>query len=207
MIVGGEEADPHSWPWAVALYRVDGLQQYFQCGGSIINEQYVMTAAHCIKHLTQTLTAKDFKVKVGAHKLSNSGEFRELEAAIVHENYDPQVHNDDIALLKLKEPFNFDADIEVLPVCLPSPNSDLGHDVGDLSTLVGWGVHDQNEISPSNVLYEVEVPISDPVQCKSAYTGLLGNNSKFNWNNVVCASYKEGGKDSCQVGELFSSLD
>merc|ERR1712227_901914 len=43
-VVGGVEAEAHSWPWSVALLRFGG---YF-CGGSLIDEEWVLTAAHCI---------------------------------------------------------------------------------------------------------------------------------------------------------------
>ena len=42
-VVGGIEATPHSWPWQVSLQTGRG---HF-CGGSIINEQWVLSAAHC----------------------------------------------------------------------------------------------------------------------------------------------------------------
>lgn len=41
LIVGGSEAVPHSWPWSIALYRVNNGGEFFQCGGSIINRYYV----------------------------------------------------------------------------------------------------------------------------------------------------------------------
>src|SRR5699024_5177094 len=99
LIVGGNEAIPHSWPWAIALYRVRNGRRFFICGGSIVGRQHIMTAAHCVRRAGgERPIAGDYLVKVGAHDLTNSGEFMEVDAVIPHENYTPQYHNDDIAL-------------------------------------------------------------------------------------------------------------
>lgn len=154
-------------------------------------------AAHCIKRPFQTLTAKDFRVKVGAHYLSNSGEMVDLDEIIWHESYSPTYHNDDIALLRLKSPLNFQ-DSHLSAVCLPERGSTVGRTVGEMATMVGWGVHDQDDFASSPNLHEVQVPISNQKQCQAVYTDLMGQNGYLNWNNTVCASYAEGGKDTCQ---------
>uniref|UniRef100_A0A3Q4FXT1 Peptidase S1 domain-containing protein n=1 Tax=Neolamprologus brichardi TaxID=32507 RepID=A0A3Q4FXT1_NEOBR len=43
LIVGGQDAPPGSWPWQVALSIFGSLT----CGGSLITDQWVLTAAHC----------------------------------------------------------------------------------------------------------------------------------------------------------------
>lgn len=198
LIVGGDEAQPHSWPWAVALYRNRNGARYFQCGGSLISDQYVLTAAHCVVRSSVPGSPKDFVIKVGAHDLTKSGEFVEVIQVISHESYTSRYHNDDIALLKLKTPLDFANNKKIGAVCLPQVGTKVGRVDNATSTIVGWGVHRPSSFTPSSTLYEVQIPISNLDKCQHAYEDLMGKNSHFKWNNVVCASVEEGGKDSCQ---------
>ena len=68
-IVGGVEATPHTWPWQVALFIDDA----WFCGGSIISENYVLTAAHCADG------ASYFDVMAGAHNVRESSEPNRVE--------------------------------------------------------------------------------------------------------------------------------
>lgn len=198
LIVGGKEATPHSWPWAVALYRVRDQRRFFQCGATIISERYILTAAHCVYRSAEATDPSEYVVKVGAHDLFGSGEFMQLDTIIVHENYTPQYHNDDIALLRLKRPLDFVSNDRIGPVCLPERGSRIGRKIGTMATMVGWGVHDQMDFTPSNTLYQVKVPISSLEKCRDTYNRLLNMNYYFDWNNVICASEVNGGQDTCQ---------
>lgn len=199
MIVGGLEATPHSWPWAAALYRIHDQRKFFQCGATIISERYILTAAHCVFQKADLITdPNEYVVKVGAHELSDSGEFMQLDSITIHENYTPQYHNDDIALLRLKRPLDFVGNDRIAPVCLPERGSRLGRKIGTMATMIGWGVHDQMDFTPSDTLYQVNVPISSLEKCRDTYNRLLNMNYYFDWNNVICASESNGGHDTCQ---------
>lgn len=191
-------ATPHAYPWAVALYKVYGRHSYFLCGASIISERYILTAAHCVTSMNGETSPSDFKVKVGAHDLETSGRLMEVEQLIVHEHYSPRQQNDDIALLKLKSPLDFNGDLKITPICLPKPDISDIREVGTMTTLVGWGRHYQNDYMTSSLLNVVQVPLSNQKQCKRTYNNLIGSSSLFNWDNVVCAAYEDGGKDTCQ---------
>ncbi|XP_027196822.1 trypsin-1 [Dermatophagoides pteronyssinus] len=199
LIVGGLEATPHSWPWAAALYRIHDQRKFFQCGATIISERYILTAAHCVFQKADLITdPNEYVVKVGAHELSDSGEFMQLDSITIHENYTPQYHNDDIALLRLKRPLDFVGNDRIAPVCLPERGSRLGRKIGTMATMIGWGVHDQMDFTPSDTLYQVNVPISSLEKCRDTYNRLLNMNYYFDWNNVICASESNGGHDTCQ---------
>lgn len=198
LIVGGIEAIPHSWPWAVALYRVNNGRKSFSCGATIIHQRYILCAAHCVHRNFGTLAPSDFTIKIGAHNLTNSGRFVEVDKVIAHESYSPRYHNDDIALLRLKEPLVFGTDSDIAPVCLPELNSNSGRQVGEMTTMVGWGVHSQTSYTPSSSLYEVLIPTYNMNKCQQAYDDLMGSNNQFKWKNVICAAYDQGGKDTCQ---------
>lgn len=199
LIVGGHEARPHSWPWAVALYRIRQKRKFFQCGASIISQDYVLTAAHCVYRDGEKVLPTDYLLQIGAHNLAKSGEFVEIKEIIVHENYSPQYHNDDIALLRLKVPLDFNKNKKIAPVCLPEKGSKLGRQPGTLATMIGWGVRDPLDFTPSNTLYQVQVPTVKLDHCTKVYDDMLSSNYYFNWQNVICASNREGGRDTCQV--------
>jgi len=110
-IVGGIEAKPNSWPWQVFLFT-----QESSCGGSLINNEWVLTAAHCVES-----NASNFKVRVllGGHNLSvrEIGSIvLDVSRIIIHEFYDTNELFNDIALLKLSRPVQFSDKIR--PICL-----------------------------------------------------------------------------------------
>jgi secreted trypsin-like serine protease len=113
-IVGGQVTGIHRYPW-VARLVYDGQ---FHCGGSLINSDYVLTAAHCVRRLRRS----KFKVVLGDHDQHSSSEspaiMRAVSAIIRHKNFDGTSYNHDIALLKLRKSVTFSK--QVRPVCLPS---------------------------------------------------------------------------------------
>jgi len=181
-IVGGTVAKPHSYPWLVAL-ESGGVQI---CGASIINERWVLTAAHCVVEFY------DLKVKAGAHDLySNKVQVIKVAKKIYHENYpnSPFLIYDDVALLKLQKPLKFNDNVQ--PICLPQ--SGLKHKDGQMFVVAGWGNLKAGG-SASSVVRQVAVPkISDSVCGSEDYYGLA-----FNEGREFCCGYAAGGKDSCQ---------
>ena len=103
-IVGGEEASPHQYPWMAALFIDD---QWF-CGGSIISEEWVMTAGHCADG------AKSVEVMLGAHNVREDAEDGRMEIIstdiVQHESYNPFLIHNDIALIHLPQPIEFNGD-------------------------------------------------------------------------------------------------
>jgi len=126
-IVGGQEATPNSYPWAVVL-KIDFT---YLCGGSIISASWVLTAAHCVDERLF------FQIQAGGHN-RNEAEPNKIEifsnVAIVHENYDGDTLANDVALIKLPTPLTFNAFIQ--PICLSYFTASSGY----LATAMGWGV-------------------------------------------------------------------
>lgn len=190
-IIGGQDAQPGAWPWQVHYTTSES-----SCGGSLISNQWVLTAAHCITRDELNHT----EVQLGVVKLddgSNSTKVtRKLSEIICHPEYDSLTYENDICLLKLLAPVNFTDYIQ--PVCLASENSTF-HD-GIMSWVTGFGVTDSG--STSNTLQEVEVPIVGNNRCHCYYQGFPNDfiiyNEKLNLNTYLCAGLKEGGRDSCQ---------
>jgi len=179
-IVGGQMTDRNEWPWQAALMY--GNQQF--CGGSLINDRYILTAAHCIVDLsTNGLT-----VRLAEHDLSANGETslvtRTVSQIIEHPNYDAGTERNDIALLKLSSPVTMSA--TVLPVCMPPPKPLY---TGQNAWVTGWGTTSSGG-SSSSTLREVQIKVLSNSACRSRYS------SSAITNSMVCASAQ--GKDSCQ---------
>uniref|UniRef100_A0A3P9HIF7 Peptidase S1 domain-containing protein n=1 Tax=Oryzias latipes TaxID=8090 RepID=A0A3P9HIF7_ORYLA len=180
-IVGGQDAPAGFWPWQVSLQ----ISSHF-CGGSLINNQWVLTAAHCFP----SGSASGVNVVLGLQSLQGSNPnsvSRTITTLIVHPNYNS--NDNDIALLQLSSPVTFNN--YITPVCLASTGSTFYSGVNTWVT--GWGNIRSGVYLPApQILQEVQVPIVGNRQCKCSY----GASSIT--DNMVCAGLLEGGKDSCQ---------
>ncbi|XP_037800605.1 serine protease 27-like [Penaeus monodon] len=182
-IVGGEQATPYEYPWQVGLVQTTSRNVF--CGGSIITRKWVLTAAHC----AASMIGKEsrFKVLVGAYILSSPSIIQQnlsIRRIILHENYNSHELDSDIAFLEV-DPIEFSQ--RVGPVCLPDPSGFFDNVTG---TVTGWGTL-KADGEPSNVLMEVDVPTMTNAKCRQAYGDYLTE-------NMLCAGYPRGGKDSCQ---------
>jgi len=180
-IVGGTQASVNEYPWQAAL--MSGSQQF--CGGSLINDRYILTAAHCV----DGITAAQLTVRLAEHNLASSTETnlvtRSVSSIISHSQYNDNTMQNDIALLKLSSPVEVSSD--VLPVCLPPSKPTYA---GKTAIATGWGTTSSGGSQP-NTLREVSVPVISDAQCKA--TG-YGNSDIL--PGMLCAG--TNGKDSCQ---------
>merc|ERR1711915_608509 len=108
-IIGGEEAPPHEFPWQISLRNLGS----HICGGSIINKNQVITAAHCVQGALPIL---DSVVAGAHHRILEAGhQKRSIEKMEFNENWNTPQFNNDVALITLKEPFDF-SDPNVQPI-------------------------------------------------------------------------------------------
>ena len=182
-IVGGRSAAPGELPWQVALFYERGRMMSCECGGSIIAENWVLTAAHCVEGVDKN----NIKVLSGTVLLSDGGVLSNVDTIIIEENYhldNSGTPVNDIALIRLEEPLEFSlvqSSIELL-----SPNSSLKQ--GDPVIVSGWGDTKKNE--QVDTLQLVQIDYISFETCQQAYGSRLNR-------NMVCAGLENGGKDAC----------
>ncbi|XP_065085149.1 spaetzle-processing enzyme-like isoform X2 [Ochlerotatus camptorhynchus] len=167
-ILGGKSAREADWPWHAAIFtRQRSGQEAYICGGTVISDNFILTAAHCTVVFREVLPPESFTVKVGLHNKSSPSEHsRTYEIVEVIRNDEFSIDNlkNDIALLRTEEDITFSDYIQ--PICLwPQERSDL-NSVINLPTggsVVGWGMGD--ELKPMDILQEARLSVVDYATC------------------------------------------
>ncbi|XP_043089716.1 trypsin II-P29-like [Puntigrus tetrazona] len=184
-IVGGQAAAAGSWPWqANLLITCDGGQCL--CGGSLINKDWVLSAAHCFQGSLGTI-----RIYLGRQSQwgSNPNEvLRTARTVVNHPDYSDSTHDNDLALLQLSSSVTFSDYIR--PICLAAAGSNFA--AGTNSWVTGWGTLQSGGSIP-NILQEVMIPVVSNSDCDDAYDSIKIT------SNMICAGLlNQGGKDSCQ---------
>lgn len=203
-ILGGNKTALSAYPWTALLVvepRTGGAES-FGCGGSLISDRFVLTAAHCFRELPAW--AHVVRVRLGEWDLEGNPDCNEenvcndkpldvaLESHVVHEDYDSKNLHNDVALIKLAKTITFTEYIS--PVCLPLTEELRSQpEQGKIFTVIGWGTTERGQEAPgvygSRYKLEVDVPGVALETCRGPYPKLL--------DSELCAG-GEAGKDSCQ---------
>ncbi|CAF0846471.1 unnamed protein product [Rotaria sp. Silwood1] len=127
-IVNGIIANPHSFPWAVSL-QYKGVHD---CGGAIIDELNILTAAHCLDYSNDL---GNYFARVGAHERNSSGELIPIAQLILHPKYDEYRSTNDIGIVRLARPIKFTETVQ--PICLV--DNIVEPSLGTTAYVAGWG--------------------------------------------------------------------
>ncbi|XP_062499174.1 coagulation factor X-like, partial [Corticium candelabrum] len=196
-----------AWPWVAAIYKKTSNNQFFHCGGALISDCFILTAAHCVSdlkpdNLTVVLGDTERYVKEYSEKTFA------VDKIHIHNSYK---HNSgslnyDIALLQLK--CNVSCSPYVRKVCLPT-KADFGYYRAGTSCIVaGWGATEKRELGAKRThkttsLKELHLPIADKAACLDSTSDYLKHDIT---NYTVCAGDGTGNNDACDGdsgGPLF----
>ncbi|XP_070582225.1 complement factor B-like [Ptychodera flava] len=198
-VVGGDVANRGAWPWIAAVYQVHKAKgSIFTCGGALICENWVLTAAHCLfKKNGQRISKNKLFVQLGEYE---RGKDEGCEQTIpiaeykLPEDYNSDSLDYDVALLRLAQPAKLVSCVRTL--CLPKeldhftvrPNSDDCY-------VAGWGITKANRGSntdqPSLLLRQLKMPLVARHTCQQSTDISITD-------RMLCAGYRFKARDACK---------
>jgi len=197
-IVGGAAA-PSAIPYQVSFRQCTSGGCHF-CGGTIVDAKTVVSAAHCTT-VNSDLSSR--YIMAGAtDRFSSAGQVIQVDKGIWNSEmpYNSGTMDNDIVILKLKTALTFNDNVQ--PACLPA--STFAPDAsGQKCYVSGWGTLSSGAGSLPQALQYVDVPMITNAKCNEGYGGAIKD-------NMICAGYEQGGKDSCQGdsgGPLVCNVD
>lgn len=203
-IYGGNKTAPFEFPWMVLIAYNTKTGLRFRCGGTLINKNYVLTAAHCITGLTDTSIAG---VRLGEHDITKdidcdtqavddcapAVQDYTVAEIIPHPLYNTIQLQNDIGLIRINGEANMESEA-VRPICLPSTETLRRENlVGRNGVVAGWGATETGYASDD--LLKVDLPVISIQDCQNRYNNIVRQQIRLT-EKQMCAGGVNG-KDSC----------
>lgn len=190
-IVGGNDATEGEWPWQVDIQTA---QDGHVCGGSIITDSWILSAAHCFPNPHDVGA---YFIYAGRYQLNNFNpheSVHRVRRVVIPSDYVEPHMGKDIALVQLSSQLTWSAFVS--PICLPESRTLFPADMQCYVT--GWGnIRKDVPLQGVGTLQEVQVPIISQASCQQMY--FLQTTEKVTiLDDMICAGFQQGGKDSCQ---------
>ncbi|KXJ72773.1 hypothetical protein RP20_CCG017259 [Aedes albopictus] len=165
LITSGYAANEADWPWHAAIFKRVAKKEIYICGGTIISENFILTAAHCTSVFRALIAPDDFVIKLGLHNKSHPYDHTtnyNIVEVIRHVNFNTNNMNHDIALLRTEEDIVYSDYIQ--PICLwPQERSGLNQVLSTSGYVVGWGLGDESK--PMDILQEATLSVVNHATC------------------------------------------
>ncbi|XP_039354022.1 mast cell protease 1A-like [Mauremys reevesii] len=182
-IIGGQEAQPHSRPY-MAYLEIQHRWKKYICGGFLVSENFVLTAAHC--------KGDKITVYLGAHNIKQEEQSQQkisVRRWIPHPQFSRATHNNDIMLLQLEERAKLNRWVD--SIALPPASERVNP--GAVCSIAGWGSTSTESASTPAKLQEVDVVVMQDAACPRRPNGPYHD---YNSSTMMCVGDPKMGKDS-----------
>ncbi|XP_058811671.1 polyserase-2-like [Topomyia yanbarensis] len=184
LLVNAANSSPGEWPWHAAIYhRTSVTTDSYACGGSLISDQFVLTAAHCVidSASRNQLGPNRIFIRLGIFDRAdpNLRTMQQHSIGKIYKMADFSRNKDDIALLEMKTVAEFNDHVQ--PICVEA------WAVGGYGTVVGWGLTENDELSV--VLRKAQMPVISTLSCLRSNRALFGQSLDV---GMFCAGYRNG---------------
>ncbi|CAK7290541.1 Transmembrane protease serine 11D [Vulpes lagopus] len=179
-ILGGNKAEEGDWPWQVSLQK----NNVHHCGGVLISSMWILSAAHCFRSQSNP---RQWTAIFGA-SIAFPKQKRRVRTILIHNNYNPATHENDIAAIQLEGGINFTKNIH--RVCLPEATQNIPP--GSSAYVTGWGSQEYGGNTVSDLQQaRVRIISNDVCNAPTSYNGAVRP-------GMLCAGLPQGGVDACR---------
>ncbi|XP_050079847.1 tryptase gamma-like [Anopheles maculipalpis] len=181
-IVNGTEATILAYPFIVSVQKWTPMVKQHICGGTLISESWILTAAHCVEYFSK-ISANTVMVRANSSFFNRGGKLHRVERVIKHELFSYETGDYDFGLMKLKQRFRRGTYVKL-------PSGRRRFLPAERCTAMGWGY----TMGPSqrDQLQQVVLPIVSQKVCQKSYEGTDTITAR-----MLCAGYVEGMRDAC----------